>query len=62
MVTTQRIAEFAGWLEEVDPGFLASVIRAETGEDYRGRDLFDQVVRIIEIFGVVGAGKIVGCQ
>ena len=43
MVTTQRIAEFAAWLEEVDPGFLASVILAETGEDYRGRDLFDQV-------------------
>jgi hypothetical protein len=62
MITTQRIAEFASWLEEVDPGFLVSVILAETGEDYRGRDLFDQVVRIIEIFGVAGAGKIVGCH
>jgi hypothetical protein len=62
MVTTQRIAEFASWLEEVDPGFLVSVILAETGEDYQGRDLFDQVARIIEIFGVAGAGKIVGCH
>jgi hypothetical protein len=62
MITTQRIAEFACWLEEVDPGFLASVILAETGEDYRGRDLFDRVARIIEIFGVAGAAKIVGCH
>jgi hypothetical protein len=62
MITTQRIVEFAGWLEEIAPGFLATVISAETGEDYRGRDLLDQVARVIEIFGVAGAAKIVGCD
>jgi hypothetical protein len=61
MITTQRIVEFADWLEEIAPGFLATVISAETGEDYRGRDLLDQVARVIEIFGVAGAAKIVGC-
>ena len=62
MITTQRIVEFAGWLEEIAPGFLATVISAETGEDYQGRDLLDQVARVIEIFGVAGAAKIVGCD
>jgi hypothetical protein len=33
----------------------------ETGEDYAGRDLLDQVVRLVEIFGLEGAGLIVGC-
>jgi hypothetical protein len=33
----------------------------ETGEDYRERDLLDQVARLIEIFGLEGAGLIVGC-
>jgi len=28
MFTTQRIVEFALWLEEIDPGFLATVISA----------------------------------
>ena len=62
MFTTQRILQFAGWLEEIDPDFLVTVILAETGEDYRERDLLDQVARVIEIFGVVGAAKIVGCR
>ena len=61
MFTTQRIVEFALWLEEIDPGFLATVISAEPGDDYRARDLLDQVARVIEIFGVLGAAKIVGC-
>lgn len=61
MFTTQRIVEFALWLEDIDPGFLVTVIADETGEDYRGRDLLDQVAKLIEIFGVVGAAKIVGC-
>jgi hypothetical protein len=62
MFTTQRIVEFALWLDEIDPGFLPKVISTETGEDYRGRDLLDQVAKVIEIFGVVGAAKIVGCR
>jgi hypothetical protein len=37
MSTTKRIVEFARWLEENDPGFLATVISAETGEEFRGR-------------------------
>jgi hypothetical protein len=38
------------------------VITTETGEDYRDRDLLDQVARVIEIFGVAGTAKIVGCH
>jgi hypothetical protein len=47
--------EYARWLEEIAPGFIAMVILAEGGEDYRNRDLIDQVACLIEIFGVVGA-------
>jgi hypothetical protein len=61
-MTTKRIVEFARWLEEISPGFLATVITTETGEDYRDRDLLDQVARVIEIFGVAGTAKIVGCH
>jgi hypothetical protein len=62
MITTKRIMEFARWLEEIAPGFLATVISTETGEDYRERDVLDQVARTIEIFGVAGAAEIVGCH
>ncbi len=61
MATTQCILRYARWLEEVSPGFLAGAIRAETGEDYARRDLLDQVARLIEIFGVLGAAEILGC-
>jgi hypothetical protein len=37
--TTLGIVQHASWLEEIDPGFLATVISAEIGEDFRGRDL-----------------------
>jgi len=37
------------------------IILAEKGEDYRDRDLLDQVACLIEIFGVAGAAQIVGC-
>jgi len=37
------------------------VIMAERGEDFRERDLLDQVACLVEIFGVVGAAQIVGC-
>jgi len=53
--------EYARWLEEIFPGFLATVITTETGENYGDRDMLDQVVRVIEIFGVTGAAEIVGC-
>ena len=49
------------WIEEIDPGFTATVIKAERGEDYQNRDLLDQVTCLIEIFGVAGAAQIVGC-
>ncbi len=62
MITTQRIVEFARWLDEIAPGFLVNVISAETGEDYRGRDVLDQTARLIELFGVIGAAEIVGCR
>jgi hypothetical protein len=52
---------YGRWLEEVSPGFLAEAILMETGENYRRRDLLDQVAKLIEIFGVVGAAEIVGC-
>jgi hypothetical protein len=51
----------ARWIEELAPGFIAMVILAERGENYRDRELFDQVARLIEIFGIAGAAKIVGC-
>jgi hypothetical protein len=37
------------------------VILAERGENYRDRDLCDQVACLIEIFGITGAAQIVGC-
>ena len=52
---------YARWLENIAPGFIATVILCETGEDYRDRDLLDQVARLIEMFGVAGAAQIVGC-
>jgi hypothetical protein len=61
MATTARILVYAHWLEEIAPGFIAMVILAETGGDPRDRDLLDQVAVLIEIFGVDGAAKIVGC-
>jgi hypothetical protein len=61
MATTARILRYARWLHQIDPGFIATVILEETGEDYRERDLVDQVARLIEIFGVGGAAQILGC-
>ncbi|HEY2539626.1 MAG TPA: hypothetical protein VGI28_09055 [Stellaceae bacterium] len=61
MITTKQILRYAGWLEEISPGFVATAILAETGEDLAGRDLLDQIARLIEIFGVIGAAEIVGC-
>jgi hypothetical protein len=61
MATTLSILEYARWIEELAPGFIATVILAERGENYRDRDLFDQVARLIEIFGISGAAQIVGC-
>jgi hypothetical protein len=48
----------ASWLEEIKPHFLARIILMETGENYYGRDLLDQVARLIEIFGVQGVAEI----
>jgi hypothetical protein len=62
MATTARIMQYARWLEEMAPGFIAMVILTETGDDYRDRDMLDQVARLIEIFGVAGAAQIVGCS
>ena len=42
MVTTTRISLYARWLENFAPGFVATVILCETGEEYRDRDLLDQ--------------------
>lgn len=61
MTTTQQILRYVRWLEEISPGFLADAILMETGEDYRQRDLLDQLARLIEIFGVLGVADIVGC-
>ena len=61
MPTTAGIFEYACWLEQIAPGFIALIILAEAGKDYRDRDLSDQVARLIEIFGVAGAARIVGC-
>lgn len=61
MATVAGILRYARWLEEIEPGLLATILLLETGEDYTGRDLLDQVIRLIEIFGLEGAGLIVGC-
>jgi hypothetical protein len=61
MATTRQVLLYVRWLEQISPGFLADAILMETGEDYRNRDLLDQVARLIEIFGVVGVPEIVGC-
>jgi hypothetical protein len=61
MATIDGILVYARWIEEIAPGFIAMVIMAERGEDYRDRDLLDQVAYLIEIFGVVGTAQIVGC-
>jgi hypothetical protein len=61
LATTARILQYARWLEEIAPGFLAQVILFQTGGDYRNHDLLDQTARLIEIFGVDGAARIVGC-
>jgi hypothetical protein len=60
MLTTAGIFEHARWLEEIAPGFIAMIILAESGKDYRDQDLFDQVACLIEIFGITGAAQIVG--
>jgi hypothetical protein len=59
--TVGDILKYAIWLEEIDPGFLSNVILVETGEDYGERDLASRVIKLIEIFGVDGAARIVGC-
>ena len=61
MATTDGVLEYARWIEEIAPGFIAMINMAERGKDYRGRDLLDQVACLIEIFGVAGAAQIVGC-
>jgi hypothetical protein len=61
VATVAGILRYARWLEEIEPGLLATIILLESGENYAGRDLLDQVVRLIEIFGLEGAGLIVGC-
>ena len=61
MATTAGILEYARWLEVIAPGFIATVILAEAGKDYRDQDLLDQVACLIEIFGIAGAAQIVGC-
>jgi hypothetical protein len=60
--TVGDILKYAVWLEEIDPGFLSYVILVETGEDYAERDLASRVIKLIEIFGVDGAARIVGCH
>jgi hypothetical protein len=61
VATAAGILRYARRLEEIEPGLLATIILFETGEDYRGRDLLDKVTRLMEIFGLEGAGLIVGC-
>jgi hypothetical protein len=61
MATTADILRYAGWLEQLDPGFLALVIFVETKQDYRERKLLDKVARLIELFGLDGVANIVGC-
>ena len=61
MATAAGILRYARWLDEIEPGLLITIILLESGEDYRERDLLEQVARLIEIFGLEGAGLIVGC-
>jgi hypothetical protein len=61
VATAAGILRYARWLEEIDPGLLDTIILFETGEDYRQRDLLDKLTKLIEIFGLEGAGLIVGC-
>jgi hypothetical protein len=61
VVTAGAILRYARYLEEIEPELLTTIIRLETGEDYRKRDLLDKVTRLIEIFGLEGARLIVGC-
>ena len=61
MATVAGVLGHASWLEEIEPDFLALIILMETEENYCGRDLLDQVARLIEIFGMDGAAQIVGC-
>ena len=61
MATVVRILQYAHWLEEADPGFLAFVILTETGEDYRDRDIVARVAKLIELFGTDGVALILGC-
>ena len=61
MATVAGVLRYARRLQEISAGFLAEVVSVETGEDYRNRDLLDQVARLIEIFGIDGAADIVGC-
>ena len=62
MATAADILRYARWLDEIEPGLLITIILLESGEDYRERDLLEQVARLIEIFGLEGAGLIVGCH
>ena len=61
MATAAGILQYARWLEEIEPGLLDTIILFETSEDYCRRDLLDKVTKLIEIFGLEGAGLIVGC-
>ncbi len=61
VATIQNILRYTRWLEDLSPGFLAETILMETGEDFSGRDLLDEVGKLIELFGVTRAAQIVGC-
>jgi hypothetical protein len=61
VATAAGILRYARWLEKIEPRLLDTIILFETGEDYRRRDLLDKVTKLIEIFGLEGAGLIVGC-
>ena len=61
MATAAGILRYARWLEEIEPGLLDMIILFETSEDYRRRNLLNKVTKLIEIFGLEGAGLIVGC-
>jgi hypothetical protein len=61
VATAAGILRYARWLEEIEPGLLDTIILFETSEDYRQRDLLDKVTKLVEIFGLEGAGLIVGC-
>ena len=60
MVTLVGLLRYARWLEQADPGFLAMVIAIETGKDYSGDDLVDQIACLVELFGLQGVASIVG--